>query len=148
MRSPWKRRLLVIGCWLALAVAGCGTGESVRVTHTDPPVLVNQLTGGVDALITGWFRWLDEGPCLVVEHEMEGQSLIVWPRGSRPVFRDGEFVGVHVPGHGQVDVGDWVIGGGGYHSIDGLEPSARAVADACPADVTDFVRLWQVNSDD
>ena len=66
-------------------------------------------------------EYLDAGQCFVVTpdnlpasvNRLDYQSVVIWPRGSRPAIQDGK-PAVVVPGHGTLSAGQRVRGGAEY----------------------------------
>jgi len=109
--------VLAVALWPLQACSAQGDVGGVRLTETDPPLLVHDYhDSGMEAEITGYLRYIEGGRCFVLEQEgdQKTRNVAVWPSGSEPVRQDGALVGVNVPGFGTVVTGQWLKAGGGY----------------------------------
>ena len=117
---PWLAALL------AVVITECSSGGGI-----DGPVLTApSRRGGMDAIIAGALFFDADRGCLLLQRE--GVAVpVVWPAGT--TWRSDP-PGVVLPDGTIVDVGMWVIGGGGYLPRSNLELRAgSAVADAAAA---------------
>lgn len=133
----------VVGSCLACASPSDG---AFMLTQTDPPLVVHDQRGAVnDAEIEGYLRFLDDAQCFVLESALTDSRQIlhvpVWPSGAQPIREGDAVAGVLVPDVGEIRVGDWVEGGGGYVNAAISDQELPAVPPDCLSGGGEFARL-------
>lgn len=120
MRRGWRGRgRLVLAAVLVVSLAagvGCARAGP-GVSGDDPRIVIHDLEGGMDALLTGTLWYDPESRCLFVRHRPTGEvelAGLLWPPGTRPVIHDDGRRGVDAPGRGLILDGDRVEFGGGF----------------------------------
>lgn len=133
---------------VAMSCLACSgpSDDAFALTETDPPLVVHDERGsGNDAEIEGYLRFLDQARCFVLESAPVGGEQIrhvpVWPSGAQPIREGDAVVGVLVPDVGEIRVGDWVAGGGGYVNPATSDQDLPALPSDCLSSGGEFARF-------
>ena len=125
-------------CLLLLALAGCRDDAADRspVATVDGPVVAqsSEGEGGFTARIAGALTM--SGGCLFV-----GEVPVIWPYGST---WDAQRRAVRLADGQVVDLGDRVIGSGGYLHLSELSSDFAEPLLACPTNTYDEVAMFDV----
>jgi hypothetical protein len=127
-----------------VCAAGCGNGDEFSA---DPPLLVHRLEGEMDAEVSGYLGYMSRPHCFILASRADGggeRYPVVWPSGTRLAHDHDEVVGVEVPGFGDITVGDWVSGGGGYLERAGIHADLPEVSPECLGDYAEYAVLDRI----
>lgn len=139
---------------VAAGCVACVSGATrVSTTDTDPPLFQHNVGGrGNDAEIGGYLRYLHHAGCFVLVPESapgaaggERRFVVVWPRGTEPMWRGGELAGVEVFGFGTIRLDEWVTGGGGYANPRTSTIDLPEVAPDCLSGDGEFAILHRIS---
>lgn len=139
--------ILVVGVLLATLLPDGRPGpfgSGPHATSQDGVILLvaGSTSGGDDALIYGQLV-VGQGGCLAVSWADAGTFPLVFPSGSQ--FVPGAQVPtVSVPGSGNVSIGQWVIGGGGYHSNLTALSNVPEIPAECAPPGTEVAIAWTI----
>lgn len=135
-RGRTARRLAVV-LHLALVVSACGEEPSDPVSFVDGPIIVDAEPddGGTDAGAGGTIGLVDGCLIMFEDHESSDDPIgVEWPPGTT---WDDAANAVVLPDGRVVNIGDFIVGGGGGHGLDDefrVTPEVRAALEECGID--------------
>ena len=122
---------------LALVVSSCGDEPSGPVSFVDGPIIVDAEPddGGTDAGAGGTIGLVDGCLIMFEDHDRSANPIgVEWPPGTT---WDEAANAVVLPDGRLVNLGDFIVGGGGGHGLDDesrVTPDVRAALQECGID--------------
>ena len=132
-----KATVLVLVLYLALVGSACGEEPSEPASFVDGPIIVDAQSDGfsTDAGAGGTIGLVDGCLIMFEDHERSENPIgVEWPPGTT---WDEASNAVVLPDGRLVNIGDFIMGGGGGHGLDDesrVTPEVRAALEECGID--------------
>ena len=99
--------------FLIILLVGCSEKSNFEIIGNDPKILIHNLSGGMEAEVTGTVIYDEEHKFILLQDE-EGNdiSIPIWPQGTTAIV-EGDVHGVEIPKFGKLIEGESVKASGG-----------------------------------